>query len=354
MRATRIAGALVGLLIALAALSSGCSKSARPRPAPGTPLLGLVPNPSDFNYADSAGSAVLTARALGANMVQLGDLWSTLEPSPGQIDVGGLRSGLALFSGLGFSPYYNLRVLDTNRRGVPADLGAVPFDDPQMIARVDAVIDTLIDVATQFPLLAFSFGNEVDVYLGSNPGELSAFRALLVRERDRIHARLPALRIGSCTTSPPGNSAAWVGDTLNAYTDLVVYTYYPFVPGSDFVHRPPSTFEPDMAAMLARAGGKPIGLQEVGYTSSAVNGSSFAAQADVVRRFRAYLRTSSRDRILFASWFLMTDWSTVTLQQLFTYYGAYSPGFGAFLGNLGLRDTLGAPKPAWGAWRDMP
>ena len=41
------------------------------------------------------------------------------------------------------------------------------------------------------------------------------------------------------------------GDTLNAVTDLVVYTYYPFQPASDFQHRPPSTFEPDMSAMLA-------------------------------------------------------------------------------------------------------
>ena len=63
---------------------------------------------------------------------------------------------------------------------------------------------------------------------------------------------------------------------------------------------------------------------------------------------------SSRDRILFANWFLMTDWSSATQGQLFAYYGAYSPGFGAFLGNLGLRDTLGRPKPAWNAWRGLP
>lgn len=341
-------------VVALAVLPAGCSDPVLPRLALDTPHLGLVPNPSDFTYADSLGSAILTSRALGATMVQLGDLWSTLEGSPGTIDVAGLRTAVALFRSVGLEPYYNLRVLDTNNRGVPADLASVAFDDPQMIARVDTVVDSLIEVAKQTRLLAFSFGNEVDVYLSQHPAELPSYRALLARERARIRATLPDLKVGCCTTSPVDNPAAWVGDTLNAYTDIAVYTYYPFVPGSDFVHRPPATFELDMAAMLARAGGRPLGLQEVGYTSSPVNGSSAAAQAEMVRRFRAYMRLASRDRILFANWFLMTDWSSVTLTQLFAYYGAYSPGFGAFLGNLGLRDTAGTPKPAWDAWRGLP
>jgi hypothetical protein len=37
---------------------------------------------------------------------------------------------------------------------------------------------------------------------------------------------------------------------------------------------------------------------------------------------------------------------------LFGYYGFVSPGFSAFLGGLGMRDSLGAPKPAWDAWRN--
>ncbi len=344
------------LVVALAfgLLAGACSQSVAPRPLADTPYLGLVPNPSDFTYADSAGGAVLTSIALGATMAQFGDLWSSLEASPGNIDVAGLRSTLALFSGLGLKPYYNLRVLDTNRRGVPSDLAAVAFDDPLMVARVDAVVDTLIEVAKRTPLLAFSFGNEVDVYFSLHPEELPAFRALLARERGRIRAALPSLPVGCCTTSPLENGAAWVGDSLNAVTDIVVYTYYPFEAGTDFLHRPPSTFEPDMAAMIASAAGKPLGLQEAGYSSSPINGSGPAAQADVVRRFRAYMRLANRGQVLFANWFLMTDWSSTTLSQLYGYYGAYSPGFAAYLGGLGLRDTLGAPKPAWNAWRGIP
>jgi hypothetical protein len=333
---------------------AGCSKDSPTRP-PGTsapPLIGIAANPTDATYPDSVGSAILITRALGSNCFQMGDLWSTLEPAPGTIRLGSLRSTLDQLEALGFSPYYNLRVIDTNQRGVPADLAARAWNDPVLVARADAIVDTLIHVFQTHHLAAFSFGNEVDGYLGSRSAEVAPFRALLTREISRVHARLPALPVGCCTQSPPSNPTAWVGDTLNRYTDLAIYTYYPFQPGMDFVHRPTTTFEPDMAAMIARNPSKPIGLQEVGYSSSSVNGSSPAAQADFVRRFRKYMAGAPRSQVAFASWFLLTDWSSRTLNTLFAYYGFVTPGFSEYLGNLGMRDSVGVPKPAWDAWRN--
>lgn len=342
--------ALVAPFIALA----GCSKGS-PNGPPTTltsALVGIAANPTDATYPDSVGSAILTARALGANFFQMGDLWSTLEPAPGAVNLAGLNATLGQLEAIGLTPYYNLRVIDTNQRGLPADIASRPFDDPVVVARADAIVDTLIGVFRLHTLAAFSFGNEVDAYLGARPSEVSAFRALLVREVGRIHARLPSLAVGCCTQSPPQNAFAWVGDTLNRFTDVAIYTYYPFQPGLDFVHRPTSSFEPDLAAMIARNPAIPIGLQEVGYSSSSVNGSSPAAQADFVRRFRRYVATAPRSRVAFASWFLMTDWSSSTLNALFAYYGFLTPGFSEFLGNLGLRDSVGVPKPAWAAWRN--
>lgn len=351
----RVASTVVpALLLAALFAAGGCSKNA-PTNAPnaGEPaLLGLAANAPDQDYPDSVGSAILTDRALGADCFQMGDLWSSLETAPGMIQLGTLRTTLDQLEAIGFTPYYNLRILDTNNRGVPADLAARAFDDPVLVARADAIVDTLIGVFQQHHLAAFAFGNEVDAYLGAHPAELAAFRALLTRERARVRARLPGLPVGCCTESPPLNAYAWVGDTLNRYTDVAIYTYYPFQPGTDFVHRPTSTFEPDMAAMSARTPSKPIALQEVGYSSSAVNGSSPAAQADFVRRFRKYVATAPRSKVLFASWFLMTDWSSSTLNSLFAYYGFVSPGFSEYLGNLGLRDSVGVPKPGWDAWKN--
>lgn len=257
------------------------------------------------------------------------------------------------FGAIGFATYYSFRIVDTNNRGTPSDLASTAWDDPAMIARVDNALDSLITIFELAPPVAFAFGNEVDVYFSTHPGELAAFRRLFQRARERVRARLPGLPVGTCTTSPVLNPNTWVGDSLNAYADVVIYTYYPFQPATDFVFRPTSTFEPDMSAMLARAGNKPLALQEVGYCSAAVCGSSQAAQADFVRRFRAWTASQPRSRVLFANWFLMTDWSSMTLSTLFAYYGAYSPGFAGFLGELGLRDTTGAAKQGWSAWRGM-
>ena len=336
-------------------LFTGCSKDpAIPIPPehPALARIGIAANPTDATYPDSLVSAILITRALGSTVFQMGELWSALEPAPGSIQLGNLRSTLDQLEALGFAPYYNLRVIDTNQRGVPADLAGRAWDDPVLVARADAIVDTLANVFQTHHLAAFSFGNEVDGYLGSRQAELAAFRALLVRERSRMRAKIPALAVGCCTQSPPQNGYAWVGDTLNRYTDLAIYTYYPFQPGMDFVHRPTSTFEPDMAAMVTRNPGKPIALQEVGYSSSAVNGSSPAAQADFVRRFRRYMSGTPSSQVAFASWFLLTDWSSSTLNTLFAYYGFVTPGFSEYLGNLGLRDSVGVTKPAWDAWRN--
>lgn len=349
-RGIRRAALAATLLLALV----GCSDDGPTQPgAPAKAYVGISANPSDFNFPDSIGSAILTARATGANFMQNGELWSTLEPSPGAIDVRSVRQSLPILSAIGFATYYNLRIVDTNNRGTPGDLAATAWDDPAMIARVDAVLDSLIDVFELAPPVAFAFGNEVDVYFSAHPGELAAFRSLFQHARARVRTRLPDLPVGTCTTSPVLNAYAWVGDTLNASADLVIYTYYPFQPATDFVFRPPATLEPDMSAMLARAGSKPLGLQEVGYSSAAVCGSSQAAQAEFVRRFRTWTAAQPRSRVLFANWFLMTDWSSTTLNTLFTYYGGYSPGFAGFLGELGLRDTTGSAKPGWNAWRGL-
>jgi hypothetical protein len=314
----------------------------------GRTYLGLSANPTDATLADSIGSAILTARATGADLYYHSLLWSEFETSPGHIEGPQLRQIVSTLQSLGLAVYFNLRTVDTNNRGVPSDLAGTAFDDPTMIARMDAAVDTLIEVARQHPLVALALGNEVDAYFSIHPAELYE------REIGRIHARVPTLRVGMATTSPVNNPNSTIGDQLNTHSDVVIYTYYPFQPATDFQHRPPSVLTGDFDAMRAHAGGKPWALQEVGYSSAAGNASSDSLQADFVRRFRAYVAGTSRTDLLFANWFLYTDWSSATLNFLFGYYGGTSPGFSAYLGHLGLRDSVGTPKPSWNAWRGLP
>jgi hypothetical protein len=354
--AARSAACLAIAAAALFAAGCGGGKHTVAPPAGQAPWLGLVPNTTDAASAnsDSALAAIDAGKATGVNVVQSGDLWSAIEPSPGAIDGAHLRLVAGIYRSLGLARFYNLQLVDTNQRGVPADLASTAWDDPVMVARADAVVDTIVAVARTVPLVSFSFGNEVDGYFGQ-PGhqaELPAFTRLLRREIARVHAALPGLPVGCCVQSPPLNPVAWVGDTVNAYTDLRIYTYYPFVPGTDFQHRPPSTLEGDMNAMVARSPGTPILMQEVGYSSSAACGSTPALQAEFAGRFRRWLSGMDRSRVLGASFFLYTDWTSGTVNRLTGYYGFASPGFRGYLGELGLRDSLGRAKPAWEAWRN--
>ncbi len=336
-------------------LASGCggaSKSSGPA-GPGAPLLGLVANPVDAAVArgDSNLAAITLAKSTGVNMIQEGDNWHDLEPTPGAIDMARLALRAQVNTALGLAPAHTFRIVDTNQRATPADLAATAWDDPAMFARVDAAVDSILaSMATESPVM-FSLGNEVDAYFGTHSTELPAYVRLLRREIARIHTARPGVPVGCCTQSPPGNPTAWVGDTLNTYTDVRVYTYYPMVNPSDFQFRPPTTLEGDLDGILA-AGPSPVYLQEVGYASSPVCGSSLSAQAEFVSRFRHWHARQSRAKLLGASYFLFTDWTGATLDGLTTYYGFTSPGFRGFLGTLGLRDSSGLAKPAWEAWRN--
>jgi len=328
---------------------------------PGTttrPYLGLVANVAANERPGDYGTALSRIRTTGTDLQYASRQWDTFSPSPGVVDTSSLRALVEGLEGvLGYVVYINMSTIDTNNDRRPADLQGLAWDDARVMARLDSTVDALIAVLARPPkltLVAFALGNEVDAYFATHTADRPAFERLLAHEYARIHAAMPGVPVGVSTISPMGSPNAAIGDSVHAYGDLVIYTYYPFQNGTDFVHKPTTTLDPDFDTMSLRAGAKRWALQEVGYSSAAVNGSSPAAQADFVRRFRARVARESRDRLLFASWFLYSDFSSTLVNQLTAYYGGSSPGFVAYLGNLGLRDTLAVDKPAWTAWTQGP
>lgn len=348
-RARLARAAAVGLLAALALLS-GCSRKTTPT-GPGGPAhawLGLTPNPAP---GESPDAVLLTLRSTGVNLFYQYAPWDSFETAPGVFRTSPLRQLVSTVRALGGATYVNLVIVDTNRRRLPADIAGLAFNDPALVSRVDRVVDSVLAVARSQPLLALALGNEVDVYFSLNPGEFPAFLSLYQREVGRIHSALPGLPVGISTTwdGASGSRSAYA-DPLIAASDLAIYTYYPFQDGTDFVHRPPSTYEADVGAMRARNADKPYALQEAGYSSSAVNAGSDSLQADFVRRFRTHVANSLASDLLFANWFLYTDLPAATVDTLIAYYGFDTPGFRAYLGNLGLRHADGTPKPGWNTW----
>jgi hypothetical protein len=345
-------GPFLGLAL-VPALLAGCGSKGSPV-MPGSapqPYLGLVANVAANESPADYVTALSRVRSSGADLQYASVQWDTF-------DISNLRPLMDGLEGvLGYSVYINLATIDTNVDRRPADLKGLAWDDARVMARLDSTVDTLVAVLKKPPqrtLIAMALGNEVDAYLAAHTAERPAYERLLAHEYARIHAAMPGVPVGVSTISPMGSPNAAIGDSVHSYGDLVIYTYYPFQGGTDFVHKPTTTLDPDFDTMSMRAGAKRWALQEVGYSSSAVNGSSPAAQADFVKRFRARVAGESRDHLLFASWFLYSDFSSTLVNQLTVYYGGSSPGFVAYLGNLGLRDTLAADKPSWTAWSQAP
>ena len=149
---------------------------------------------------------------------------------------------------------------------------ALPFDDPTVIARYRALIDQVLPYLNS-SVKYISLGNEVDTYLTGTSSEWTAYKALIEDARTYIRQKKPNIKVGVTTTFDGfiGNASAQTAvniASLNANMDVIILTYYPT--GVNFVPRDPSTVSTDMAAMVTKAGGKPLVMQEWGYPSSSI------------------------------------------------------------------------------------
>jgi hypothetical protein len=137
---------------------------------------------------------------------------------------------------------------------------------------------------------------------------------------------------------------------LNATSDAWVTTFYPL--GAGFQPTGPGAATTALPEMVARAGGRPVVVQEIGYPSSTALGSSDAEQAAFFgNAFAAW--AAAGDAIPFFGVFALHDFPTTTCDELATYYGLPGdPAFKAFLCSLGLLRVDGTAKDAWQAAKD--
>jgi hypothetical protein len=274
--------------------------------------------------------------------------WSKLEPQPGSFVLKDLTGGVQYLGHRGFGLYLSIQMINTTSREVPSDLATESFDSAKMQGRFHALIDAIAPNLDSH-VLYFGFGNEVDVYLDKHPDEWPAFQTFFEDARAYLTARAPWIKVGSTCTFDGARGAAAAGCArLAAAADVAIYTYYPLDAG--FMPRPASSAGPDLAKMVELAAGKPLVLQEVGYPSSAMLGSSEQAQADFVTAVIAAWRPRAA-AIPFFSYFLLHDFSPTLCDQFVKYYGASgSQSFREYLCSLGLRQTDGTAKRGWDAF----
>jgi hypothetical protein len=300
-----------------------------------------VPPPTQQDF-DNAVNLATGACVTG---VALGYTWSSLEPSAQNYALGQIQSDIAYFTARGFQIYLNIQVINTVKKETPPDLQSVSFDSPEMMARFHALLGAL---KPSIPPQAkyISIGNEVDSYLAANPSQWATYQAFYEDAVAYMHQNFSGVLVG-VTAEFGGASGASMAQvaTLNTKSDVFILTYCPLE--GDFQVRSPQSAAADFPLMLTLAGGKPVVLQEVGYPSDPLTGSSEEMEAEfVTSAFGAWHAAGTR--MSFFNYFIEHDFDPATCAAFDSYYGITNdPAFTAYLCSLGLRRDDDTVKAAW-------
>jgi hypothetical protein len=357
------AEALVDRVLKL--LSGPAATEARPPSDERTEVL-IAPFPSTYRNSAPGFKGITDAMDLlvenGMNVYMFACKWKGLEPAPGKFNLQEhLINPLTMLV-----PRYPqlkgvvlvLQMIDTNWRPMPADLSTKPFDDPVVLQRFDALIDAIAAEPCSKRITHILLGNEVDGYLGQHPEEGAAFLVFYKREVERIHQRLPGVKVGTIFTAQGATRGSpRVFDELNKYSDFVDFTYYPvegLVRGNWSATWQMLTIEEslaELAHLVERAGNKPFSFTEIGYSASPVNNSSEEKQAEFVRgMFRVLDPYRKKGQIAFLLYHAMYDYPPGVCTPYAQQQGVPAEAICGFMENLGLRSyATGAPRPAWGA-----
>lgn len=214
----------------------------------------------------------------GINLFGMAPEWSELETAPSTYSFQDqLVNPLTLIDTdkTKFKSYILvLKMIDSNRKTVPADLSSRSFDDPIVISRFKNLIDKLSTLPSIDRISHILIGNEVDGYLATNPTELNAFSTFYKESIHYIHTKMPLVKVGTIITFNAAVNHPTIFNTLTPDSDFICYTYYPTDDTNpNWQMRPPKEVIADITLMAAKAGNKPFAFTEIGYPSSTANNS---------------------------------------------------------------------------------
>jgi hypothetical protein len=320
-------------------------------------LVGLPLSP--FQGMTRPEQAFDTMQAAGANFIEVRKGWAELDHSAGRVNLAveplpllekTRKTHPALFSG----SVVNIQVVDTSIRTMPGDLAKKGFDDPAVIDRFSQVIAKLADYHKTFPINYVIVGHEADIYLTNHSNEAKAFETFYKSAVERIHGLMPGVGVGTSMTfdKVKGNKALF--DSINQYSDLIVYTYYPL--GSGWQMRSLDDVKDDLQLLVTRAGGKNFAFLEVGYSANDLNGGSDDKQAKFVETvFRTLDPYRMSGKLKFLEYWMMFDFPPDQSRQVARAQGSSDKNMVAYLSSLGLRryDAGGAKRTAWDVFSSL-
>jgi hypothetical protein len=291
----------------------------------------------------------------GMNLLALSADWNVIEPAPGEFNFDDmLTKPLTVLV-----PQYpeikgvlfTLRMISSMVRSMPTELEPLRFDDPEMLQRWDALLDAIAAEPTSRRLTHIMLGNEIDGYLGIHPEEEAQLRTFYKRGVQRIHEKLPGVKVGTIITFYGAFTDPALLQGLIDASDFVSYTLYTIIGEADRPWRmlPPSRAAGMLAQLAEVAGAKPFAFTEIGYATSPVNDSSADQQADFVREmFKALDPYRRQGRLEFLLYHAMHDYAPGVCEDYARLQRVSPILICDFMESMGLRSyATGAPRPAW-------
>jgi hypothetical protein len=290
----------------------------------------------------------------GVNIFGMSPEWPDLEPSPNVFSFQDqIINPLTLTDAdkTKFKSYILvLKMIDSRRKTVPADLSSLSFDNPLMLNRFKSLIDNLSTLASVSRISHILIGNEVDGYLSSHPAELNAFSTFYQEAISEIHIKMPLVKVGTILTFSSALNNPVIFNTLAPASDFICYTYYPTNDAApNWQMRNPSEAVADINLMAQKAGNKPFAFTEIGYPSSPENNSSEILQKQFVENMFDALRTYKENgKLEFIFYHGLYDYPTGFCSQYAQSQNVDSSYLCGFMNNLGLKNyATGAPKQSW-------
>jgi hypothetical protein len=283
----------------------------------------------------------------GVTFVVSNSKWDEVEPKKGNYQLDGLDFQVSEAQKHNLQVAYTLRLIDTVDRTMPSEMKRKKWTDPEMESRVLKLVEAM---APRFKdrVKWFMFGNEIDGYFGRHPEEVPEFAQLFDKVSRRLKEMVPGILVSSTIMYGGIDTLNAQLKPLNDRFDFLAITYYPI--RGDFTMKDPSIVRNDFARMKSASEGRGVVLQEIGYASSSVNGSSEEKQAQFIREVFGQLR-ANRDVFDAGSFFLLADLSDSFVKNLSKFYGVNAKTFSAFLQTTGLYDLNGKPKMSWNVFQ---
>lgn len=288
-------------------------------------------------------------KAVNARGMVITKSWTDLEPTK-RAYTGLEQLGKDFASNVkdGRDVFFGIQPINTTRRTLPPDLMGKDWDDAEVIGRFQELVDRLSLQGAPAPKFV-SLANEADVYLGDRPKEVEKFLKFYERASAIVKQAFPGTRAGITVTYDGlvKGRGALIQKLIDA-SDIAIFTYYPVI---DLVPQPVENVGDNLDGILKVAGEKEVLLQEVGYPSAELLGSSPKTQGVFFRNVIGAIQ--QREQIKFASLFILHDFSPQLCDMFVTYYGfekapeAPKKKFREFLCSLGMKKFDGTEKPAW-------